>query len=182
MIMTATHAESSVWIPAPGTYAADPADSSIEFRARHLFGLGMVTGSFRLSSASIQVASPLEGSTAKATIDAASFSTGNARRDKDVRSARFLDVDGSPSITFVSTNVAVADSAWVLEGQVTVRGKTAPVALTITESQPVDGGLDIVAETRIDRHAHGITGAKGVAGRYLDLTIRLRARATGTAR
>jgi polyisoprenoid-binding protein YceI len=182
MIMTTTHAESSVWIPEPGTYVADPAGSSVEFRARHLFGLAAVAGNFRLSSALIQVASPLEGSAVKATIDAASFSTGNARRDKDVRSARFLDVDGSPSITFASTSVGVTDSAWMLEGQVTVRGKTVPVALAITESQPVDNGLEIVAKTRIDRYAHGITGAKGVAGRYLDLTIRLRAHATGTGR
>jgi len=85
-------------------------------------------------------------------------------------------------ITFASTKVGVADSAWVLEGQVTVRGKSAPVALTITESQPVDGGLDMVATTRIDRYAHGITGGKGVAGRYVDLTIRLRARATDPGR
>jgi polyisoprenoid-binding protein YceI len=182
MIMTATHAESSVWIPEPGTYVADPAGSSIEFRAKHLFGLGTVAGNFRIASGTIQVASPLERSTVTVTIDASSFSTGNARRDKDVRSARFLDVDRSPSITFVSTKVGAVDSAWVLEGQVTVRGKTAPVALTITESQPADGGLSVIAETRIDRRAHGITGAQGVAGRYLDLTIRLRARPTGTGR
>lgn len=182
MIMTATHAESSVWIPEPGTYVADPAGSSIEFRAKHLFGLGTLTGNFRIASGAIQVVSPLERSTVNATIDASSFSTGNARRDKDVRSARFLDVDRSPSITFVSTKVGLVDSTWVLEGQVTVRGKTAPVALTIAESQPVDGGLDMVAVTRIDRYAHGVAGARGVAGRYLDLTIRLRARATGTGR
>jgi hypothetical protein len=36
--------------------------------------------------------------------------------------------------------------------------------------------------TTTHAESSGITGAKGVAGRYLDLTIRLRARATGTGR
>jgi polyisoprenoid-binding protein YceI len=182
MIMTATHAESGVWIPEPGTYVVDPVGSSIEFRTKHMFGLGTVTGNFGITSGSIQVANPAERSTVEATIDASSFSTGNARRDKDVHSARFLDVNRSPYITFASTKVGIADSAWVLEGLVTVGGSTAPVALTITESRPTGDGLALVAETRIDRYAHGITAMKGVAARYLDLTIRLKARATETGR
>jgi len=40
--------------------------------------------------------------------------------------------------------------------------------------------VTLVAETRIDRYAHGIAAMKGVAARYLDLTIRLKAAATTT--
>ena len=54
-----------------------------------------------------------------------------------------------------------------------MRGRSEPVALTIVESTTTDEGLTLLATTRIDRYAFGITASRGMAGRHLDLTLRL---------
>ena len=165
----------TVQIPAAGTYRLDPTASSITFATRHMFGLAGVHGSFRPVSGEITITDPVTSSTASAVIDAASFHTGGAARDKDVKSANFLHADEHPQITFSSTGLARDGDRWLLRGQITVRGNSAPAELVITEARTDDDGLLVSAATRIDRYAHGLTRKKGLAGRYLDLTITARA-------
>jgi polyisoprenoid-binding protein YceI len=132
-----------------------------------MFGLGGVHGSFRPISGEITIADPVTASAATAVIDAASFHTGGAARDKDVKSANFLHVGEHPQITFTSTGLARDADRWVLRGQITVRGVSAPAELVVTEARAEEGGLLIKATTRVDRYAHGVTKKKGMAGRYL---------------
>lgn len=165
----------TVQIPAAGTYRLDPQASSISFATRHMFGLAGVTGSFRLISGEITIADPVTSSTASAVIDAASFHTGGAARDNDVKSANFLHAGEHPQITFTSTQLAHDGDRWLLRGQITARGNSAPAELVITEARTDNDGLLINAATRVDRYAHGLTKKKGLAGRYLDLTITARA-------
>jgi polyisoprenoid-binding protein YceI len=161
----------TVQIPAAGTYRLDPQASSISFAARHMFGLGGVTGTFQLVSGEITITDPVTSSNASAVIDAASFQTGLAARDKDVKSANFLHADEHPQITFTSTELAQDGDQWLLRGQITVRGKSAPAELVVTEARADNGGLFVKATTRVDRYAHGLIKKKGMAGRHLDLTI-----------
>ena len=49
----------TVSIPPAGTYKVDPGASSVTFATRHMFGLGGVTGSFKLLSGEITIADPL---------------------------------------------------------------------------------------------------------------------------
>lgn len=161
----------TVQIPAAGTYRLDPETSSISFATRHMFGLGGVTGHFRLISGEITINDPVTSSTASAAIDAASFHTGGAARDKDVKSANFLHVEEHPQITFSSTELARDGDRWLLRGQVTARGNSAPAELVVTEARTDEAGLFLKATARIDRYAHGLTKKKGLAGRYLDLII-----------
>jgi polyisoprenoid-binding protein YceI len=165
----------SVQIPAAGTYRLDPEASSISFSTRHMFGLAPVTGSFRLISGEITIADPVTSSAASAVIDAASFHTGGAARDKDVKSANFLHAGEHRQITFASTGLARDSDRWLLRGQITVRGNSVPAELVITEAGTDEDGLLVKAATRIDRYAHGLTKKKGLAGRYLDLNITARA-------
>jgi polyisoprenoid-binding protein YceI len=165
----------TVQIPAAGTYRLDPQASSINFATRHMFGLGGVTGSFRLISGEITINDPVTSSTASAVIDAASFHTGGAARDKDVKSPNFLHVGEHPQITFTSHELARDGDRWLLRGQITARGNSAPAELVITEAHTDEGGVLIKATTRVDRYAHGLTKKKGMAGRHLDLTITARA-------
>jgi polyisoprenoid-binding protein YceI len=165
----------TVQIPPPGTYRLDPAASSITFTTRHMFGLGGVRGSFRLISGEITITDPVASSTASAVVDAASFDTGSAARDKDVKSATFLHVREHPQITFTTTGLVQQGDQWVLRGQVTARGQSAPAELAVTEARPDGDGLLVKATTRIDRYAHGLTKKKGMAGRYLDLELTGRA-------
>jgi polyisoprenoid-binding protein YceI len=161
----------TIQIPAAGTYRLDPEASSISFATRHMFGLGGVHGSFRLISGQITITDPVTSSAASAVIDAASFQTGGAARDKDVKSANFLHAGEHRRINFTSTQLARDGDRWLLRGQITVRGNSAPAELVITEARTDDDGLLVTATTRIDRYAHGLTKKKGLAGRHLDLTI-----------
>jgi hypothetical protein len=67
--------------------------------------------------------------------------------------------------------------AW-LRGQITARGTSAPAELTITKATASEDVLQIRATTRVDRYAHGLTKAKGLAGRHLDMEITARATRT----
>ena len=59
-----------------------------------------VRGTFAIRSGSVDIAEPLADSAVRAEIDAASFRTGNQQRDQTVLSARFLDADRFPVISF----------------------------------------------------------------------------------
>ena len=50
--------------------------------------------------------------------------------------------------------------------------------LTITEAAASEDVLQIRATTRVGRYAHGLTKAKGLAGRHLDMEITARAART----
>ena len=164
-------ATATVQIPATGTYRIDPSGSSVSFTTRHLFGLGVVRGTFGVLSGEVTIADPVTASTARAVIDAASFSGGHPQRDKDVKSANFLHVQEHPHIRFESSELARDGDGWVLRGQLTVRGQAAPVELAVTESRASGAGLTLRGTTRIDRYAFGLTKKKGLAARYLDLEI-----------
>jgi polyisoprenoid-binding protein YceI len=165
----------TVQTPAAGTYRLDPQASSIDFATKHMFGLGKVTGTFRLISGEITIADPVTSSTASAVIDASSFQTGNGARDKDVKSANFLHAGEHPQITFTSTDLARDGDRWLLRGKITVRGTSTPAELVVTEARTGADDIFVKATTRIDRYAHGLTKKKGLADRYLDLTITARA-------
>lgn len=52
-----------------------------------------------------------------------------------------------------------------------MRGNTAPVELTIIEVSSHPTGLTVRATGKVDRYAHNINKMKGMAARYLTLTI-----------
>ncbi len=73
---------------------------------------------------------PLESSVT-ATIDLSSIDTGNADRDNHIRSADFFDVDAHKTMTYRSTGVRVDGEDFVLDGELTLKGVTKPVALRL---------------------------------------------------
>jgi polyisoprenoid-binding protein YceI len=52
-----------------------------------------------------------------------------------------------------------------------VRGTTRPVTLTLARCELSRGCFTARATVRIDRTEFGITAARGLAARYLDLTV-----------
>ncbi|MGH3377153.1 MAG: YceI family protein [Actinoallomurus sp.] len=154
----------------PGRYEIDPERSTVTFRTRHLFGLAPVRGTVAVRAGTVEVAEPITASGVRVEIDAASFSTGNALRDGNVRSARFLDTARHPVMTFVSEHL----DGDVLTGTLTVRGVSRPVRLTIEES--ASAPLSVHATTTVDRVAFGLTASRGMTGRHLRLDIHVTAR------
>ena len=155
----------SVHLPKPGTYVIEPASSTIEFTTRAMFGLAGVKGTFALTSGEITIADPVSESSATATVSAASFDTGNARRDDHVRSEDFLHQEAHPEISFRSTGLSQEGDTWVLSGDLTVRSETAPVQLAVQDIAEDGRTLTVRAVTTVDRYAHGISKLKGMTAR-----------------
>ncbi|HEU4909781.1 MAG TPA: YceI family protein [Propionibacteriaceae bacterium] len=156
--------------PAVGHYRIDPVRTSVRFSTRHLFGLGAVTGTVKLREADFSITEHLSA-TVHAVLDAASFDTGNPRRDGDVRSARYLDVTAYPDITFSSEQVRLQEGKWAAVGTVTAHGVAAPVDLTLDELRRDDEELILRASAKIDRYAHQVTAGKGLAARWLTVEV-----------
>jgi polyisoprenoid-binding protein YceI len=155
--------------PEPGHYDIDPSHSRVVVATRHLFGLGRVNGSFATRGGTASIADPIGASAVHAEVETASFRTNSRERDRSVLSPRFLNPDSYPVMTFQSDQV---DSrSQVLTGTLTVRGTTRPVTLTVTRYQVSRGSFTARAVARIDRIEFGITAARGLASRHLDLTV-----------
>jgi len=170
MTATSTSTQQS-GVPAPGRYRLDPSRSSVTFRIRHLLGLGVVSGTMSVASGEMTVDPAVPQARVTATMSAASFSTGNRARDRDVRSAKFLHAEQYPHITFRAGTLSQAQGRWMLAGELQVRGVSKPVTLVTESVEAADAGFRARATTRIDRYAFGLTAAKGMAARYLDIDL-----------
>ncbi|QFU85475.1 YceI family protein [Amycolatopsis sp. YIM 10] len=161
----------TVELPAPGTYRIDPASSVVGLAGRHLFGLAPVRGRFSIRAGTIQVADPITDSLAEASIDVASFDTGNSQRDNEVRSPRYLDAGRFPLIEFISGRIAVDNGAWKLTGELTVRETTREVALDIETAARAGDGFTVRARTKVNRTDFGVTTMRGLGGSVFELTL-----------
>jgi polyisoprenoid-binding protein YceI len=112
-----------------GTWAIDPVHSSIEFSVRHLM-VSKVRGAFETFSGTITIA-PVSTAAVTAEIDVTSLSTGNEQRDKHVKSADFFDAQRYPVASFTSTSVRPNGEAYLLDGNLTLKGVTRPVTLDL---------------------------------------------------
>ena len=168
--------------PQLGSYAIDTSESTLTFRTRHLFGLAPVKGSFTITGGTVDVAEPAARSAIRAEIDAASFRTRNPLRDQTVRSARFLDTGRHPVITFsagAAQGPALAatrpgSGGLTVPGTLTVRGTTRPVSLEVELLATGPGPVTARATARIDRTEFGVTALRGLAARYINVTLDIR--------
>jgi polyisoprenoid-binding protein YceI len=114
----------------PSVWTADKAHARITFTITHNM-LSDVEGSFKLFDATISApGDDFAGSTIVFTADAASISTDNDYRDKEVKSSELLDVEKFPKITFRSTSVTkTSASTYKIVGDLTLHGVTKQVIL-----------------------------------------------------
>jgi len=134
-----------------GTWELDPVHSQIGFVVRHLV-VSKIRGHFNTFQAQIVTAENPLDSSATATIDLSSVVTGNETRDNDLRSSNFFDVATHPEMTFSSTGIRRHGDNFILDGDLTIRGVTRPVSLTVE----VNGfGPDPYGGTRAGFSAHG---------------------------
>jgi polyisoprenoid-binding protein YceI len=138
---------------AEGAWRLDPARSSVEFHVRHFYGLMTVKGRFTSYEGTLELrAQPA----VELTIESASLDTKQKRRDEHLRSADFFDVENHPQVRFVSDSAALARDRLTVLGRLHAAGKDIPLELDATV-RPVDGGLEIEAETHADHRELGMT-------------------------
>ncbi len=169
--MTAQHA-TSVQAPPAGTYRIDPQRSQVSYAGRHMFGLGAVHATFAIRVGELRVTEPFTGSSVVVTVEAGSFRSNSAKRDKDVRSASLLDVAAHPDITFRSEALRRDGDTWRVTGIVTAHGTAVPVEVVVDQMALEAGGVRVHGRANhLDRFAFGVTNGKGMVGRYLDLDL-----------
>lgn len=113
-----------------GTWTIDPVHSGVGFTIRHLM-VSRVRGRFGTFEGTVVTGDDPLDSSVTATIDLASIDTGNAQRDAHVRSADYLDVEKYPTMTYRSTGLRPDGDEYVLDGELTLRGMTRHVPLTL---------------------------------------------------
>jgi polyisoprenoid-binding protein YceI len=155
-----------------GRYRLDPNRSRVHYSSKHMFGLGNVHATFTVQSGELRLCDPLSTSSVVVTVDAASFASNNSRRDKDVRSAGLLDVARYPAITFASGRVHQEGESVLVAGTVTAHGHTVGVDVRVDHLAREGTGIRIHGRAEhLDRTAFGITGSRGMVGRYVDLDL-----------
>jgi len=131
-------AAAAVALPGPAQeLAIDPVHSDVGFSVSHMV-ISKVHGSFtKLKGAIVLDRQRPERSSVTATIDAASIDTHDAGRDKDLKSANFLDVKKYPRITFVSDAVRRNGEAWLARGKLTLHGVTREIEIPFHLTGPI---------------------------------------------
>ncbi len=143
----------------PGHWSLDHSHSELGFRAKGMFGLAAVKGTFGEYEGELDV--DASGASGELRIVATSLETGNARRDTHLRSADFFDVEKHPTLTFSLDNVSTgSDGRRMLTGTLRIRDS----ALAITSPLEIDeDGPDRVTlrtDVAVDRAAAGVGWSK----------------------
>jgi polyisoprenoid-binding protein YceI len=150
---------------APLTFDIDRAHSQVGFSIRHFFS--KMPGQFKdFQGIIVMDEKNPAASSVQVTIQAASISTENERRDAHLRSADFFYADSFPSIIFKSTTVAPAGrDRYKVAGDLTMRGVTKPVTLDVeflgmgqiaTDGRSMGTKAGFEAGTTVDRQDWGI--------------------------
>lgn len=161
-------------IPA-GDYKIDPAHSIIGFAVRHL-EINWVEGRFKEFEGTVHYDDKdVTKSSVEFSAKVESIDTGVAPRDKHLRTADFFEVEKYPTLTFKSTRVErKGKDAYVLHGDLTLKGVTKPVQLPFKLSGAVkdpwgNTRFGVQAETNINRRDFGINYGNAFAGGGLDV-------------
>lgn len=161
-----------------GTWQIDPNHSAAQFSVRHL-GVSTVRGAFtKVSGTAKYDPSDPSKTTLEATIDANSIDTRVEMRDKDLRSPHFLEVEKYPTITFHSKQAKAAGEGKVqITGELTIHGVTKDVVLDVDGPSAAvkdpwgNQRIGASATTKINRNDFGVSGAPGVVGDEITITI-----------
>lgn len=113
------------------SYTADPAHTYALFSVSH-FGYSTMHGRFDKSSGKITLDRAGKTGTVDIAIEAASISTGFAKRDDHLRSPDFFNAAEFPAISYKSSSIKFkGDTPVSVEGKLTLLGASKPVTLAI---------------------------------------------------
>jgi polyisoprenoid-binding protein YceI len=110
----------------------DPTHSEIHFKVKHLM-ITTVTGSFKQFDLNVETGEDDFNTVKKVEFTALvnSIDTNNEQRDMHLKSADFFDSEAYPELSFVSTKYEADGDEAKLQGELTIKGVTKPVVLTV---------------------------------------------------
>jgi polyisoprenoid-binding protein YceI len=136
-------------------WTADQGRTTVEFGVEHLWGLHTVHGHFNRFAGSY--AHGPAGPEIELTIDAASVDTGNAERDRHLRSWNFFDVVPNPQVRFTSTHVTgIGNGRVQVCGELEAAGTSVPLEFDASVRM-IGGELEVEATTTVDQRRFGMS-------------------------
>jgi polyisoprenoid-binding protein YceI len=157
--MTATRVEIPGYVA--GTWIIDPVHTYVGFVIKHMM-VSKVRGQFSRFSGQITTAADPLDSSVRAEIEVSSIDTHNEMRDNHIRSADFFDAEHHPTMSFASSALRYDDGEFFLDGELTIRGTSKQVTLTLEPPQfgpNPQGGMKagFSATTEINRQDFGVS-------------------------
>ena len=122
-------------VAAPVTYGVDGTHTFPRFSYSH-FGYSTQLSSFSKTTGKVVFDAEAKKGSVDIVIDTKSVSTGFADFNEHIQGEDFLDTAKFAQATFKSTKVIFeGDKPQLIEGQLTIKGVTKPVTLTVTSFQ-----------------------------------------------
>ena len=122
-------------LAAPETYIVDGTHSFPRFSYSH-FGYSTQLSRFNKTTGKVVFDKAARTGAVDIVIDAKSVDTGYSTFNEHIQGEDFLDTAKYPSATFKSTRVVFdGDKPSAVEGNLTIKGVTRPVTLTVTSFQ-----------------------------------------------
>ncbi len=158
-----------------GTWVLDTSATTLAVSTKMMLAF-TVPATLTVTSASIEIA---EGQvvTVEVTVDASSYTSKMAKRNKHVVSPDFLDAAKYPEIQFQASYAASSAAGGTATGSITMKGRTTPVQLTITKIA-IDGDIaTFEASGHVARADLGVDKMPSlIIGSMLDVTVSATAR------
>lgn len=168
--------------PEADSWNVDKGHSSVSFSVNHFFS--PVVGRFNDFTSALKFdPADLDGSSVSFTVQIASISTQDAKRDKHLQSKSFFNAKQFPQMSFKSSKFEkVDDKNYNVTGKLTIRDITKEVTIPINvlalQQHPMKKALMIAAlktEFKINRNDYGVgTGswaAATVVGDEVSITV-----------
>ncbi|MER2505345.1 MAG: YceI family protein [Azonexus sp.] len=128
-------AAASPALAAPETYVVDGTHTFARFSYSH-FGYSTQLSRFDKTTGTVVFDKAAKTGTVDIVIDAKSVDTGYATFNEHIQGEDFLDTAKHPTATFKSTKVVFeGEKPAKVEGNLTIKGVTRPVTLTVTSFQ-----------------------------------------------
>jgi polyisoprenoid-binding protein YceI len=122
-------------VAAPVTYGVDGTHTFPRFSYSH-FGYSTQLSSFSKTTGKVLFDAEAKKGSVDIVIDMKSVSTGFSDFNEHIQGEDFLDTAKFPQATFKSTKVIFeGNKPQLIEGQLTIKGVTKPVTLTVTSFQ-----------------------------------------------
>lgn len=96
------------------------------------------------------------------SIDAGSVNTDNGMRDKHLKDQDYFDVKNYPRISFLSEKIAAKNGDYIINGKLTIKGKSKEVSFPFT-GVPTDNGFVFKGSFKINRKDFGIGGTSTIS-------------------
>ena len=160
-----------------GTWVLDTSATTLTVSSKMMLAF-TVPATLTVSSSSIEIANG-EVVTVDVTADASSYTSKMAKRNKHVVSPDFLDAAKYPKIQFQASYAESSAAGGTATGSITMKGRTAPIQLTITDIA-IDGDTaTFEAFGRVARADLGVGKMPSlIIGSMLDVTVSATARRT----